>query len=770
MTPILLIPCDITQWIDENTLAFISIIVGVIGIIITILSIVGIKITLPHTRKWRKEQIKCIPNDFYGYYPNKNYIPPYFSFLDTEKNEHIKHLLHDYFIKEVFIKNTKEPSLFCILGDTGTGKTAALVHLFTNYINCHTPKDLPYSIKIFSLRRNSTLDDIDRITDRKKCILLLDAMDENPIAQNPDQRADFIQKINEACQDFAFIVLTCRPQFFDNDISASTQIVLHKGEHWFNNTLLKLSDFNDDQVHEYLEKEFTSPSDNELRSKAEEIVNKHAFIAIRPMVLTHIRELVESKREINTALDFYDTIVHNWILRELKKKSPIINKESIQQWWEMTSDVAGYIYLKTNGTTEDLSIKKEELHDIFQYQHNDELANFLSSINISLPHKRRDETQFLQRSMLTRTNDAFHFSHKSYYEYFMAYRFFLHPEEIDNVCGMDFALQLYNEIHNAYNEKRQILFADLSQQTEENIAMSLNNIGNGLHKIYNYQEAEFKIQEALKIYRRLHEHDQNAYLSSIATTLTDLADLHKKTMKYVGNDVFVAEKEYKEALNICRQLVKKEKEIHLPDLARILNNLASLHREMFKKNDAETEYNEALSIYRQLAVQNPKEYLPDVAMILTNLARLHKTSMYYNINTIEEEYKDALNIYEQLVEQDIDFPVQNLASLWDSLATLYRENKIYDNAEEEYNKALFIRRSLAEDNPDEYLPDVAKTLGNISLIYRDKKNFPAAEAAAQESLDIFLTMAEKNPAVFDKYVGKAEELLERIKKMKESNE
>ena len=138
--------------------------------------------------------------------------------------------------------------------------------------------------------------------------------------------------------------------------------------------------------------------------------------------------------------------------------------------------------------------------------------------------------------------------------------------------------------------------------------------------------------------------------------------------------------------------------------------------------------------------------------------------------TIEEEYKDALNIYEQLVEQDIDFPVQNLASLWDSLATLYRENKIYDNAEEEYNKALFIRRSLAEDNPDEYLPDVAKTLGNISLIYRDKKNFPAAEAAAQESLDIFLTMAEKNPAVFDKYVGKAEELLERIKKMKESNE
>ena len=143
MTPILLIPCDITQWIDENTLAFISIIVGVIGIFITILSIVGVKITLPHTHKWRRNQIDEIPNDFYGYYPNKNFIQPYFTFIDTESGDSAEHRLRDFFLKEVFVKNSTKPTLYCLLGDTGTGKTAALVHLYADYINCHSATPPP---------------------------------------------------------------------------------------------------------------------------------------------------------------------------------------------------------------------------------------------------------------------------------------------------------------------------------------------------------------------------------------------------------------------------------------------------------------------------------------------------------------------------------------------------------------------------------------------------------------------------------------------------
>ena len=150
MTSALLIPCDTTQWIDENTLAFISIIVGVISIIITLLAIFGLKIALPHTHKWRKNQIDEIPSDFYGYYPNKYYIQPYFTFIDTESEDSAKHRLRDFFLKEVFVKNSTKPTLYCLLGDTGTGKTAALVHLYADYINRHSAKST-YQIKILSL-------------------------------------------------------------------------------------------------------------------------------------------------------------------------------------------------------------------------------------------------------------------------------------------------------------------------------------------------------------------------------------------------------------------------------------------------------------------------------------------------------------------------------------------------------------------------------------------------------------------------------------------
>ena len=82
---------------------------------------------------------------------------------------------------------------------------------------------------------------------------------------------------------------------------------------------------------------------------------------------------------------------------------------------------------------------------------------------------------------------------------------------------------------------------------------------------------------------------------------------------------------------------------------------------------------------------------------------------------------------------------------------------------------MTIRRQLADKIPDAYLPDVAATLFNLALLHLNRKEFSAAEAAALESLEKYRIMAEKSHAAFDSYVKIAEELLERIRKVKEAD-
>lgn len=355
----------ISNWIDQNkTQILIAVIAGLI--ILLIQQIINHRKKNNEkaakkeeedikTQTWRKRRLGTLPNDFDGYYPNEKYIQPYFTFIDKAKGKRGKQLLKDYFLNKVFIEGTKEPRLFCLLGDTGTGKTAALANLYADYINSHTEDDLPYPIEILSMRNPDIFENITKITN-KHCILLLDAMDENPLAQDLNQLNLFNENLNKICQDFDFVIITCRPQFFPDDDSISNQVKVHKGEHWIHYTRLKLSEFDDNQVHEYLGKVF-SPAEQNLLLKAEEITNKHPLITIRPLILEHIRPIVESNREINTTLDIYDTIVQNWIQRELKKKDLPDNIDKItQQWWNKTSQIAGYIYQKTSGTSKELSI------------------------------------------------------------------------------------------------------------------------------------------------------------------------------------------------------------------------------------------------------------------------------------------------------------------------------------------------------------------------------------------------------------------------------
>ena len=79
---------------------------------------------------------------------------------------------------------------------------------------------------------------------------------------------------------------------------------------------------------------------------------------------------------------------------------------------------------------------------------------------------------------------------------------------------------------------------------------------------------------------------------------------------------------YEGALEIRRELARKDPETYLPDVAMTLYSLGILDGEQ-NRNRAREAYEEALrSIRRELARKNAEVHLPYVATILHNLAIL----------------------------------------------------------------------------------------------------------------------------------------------------
>ncbi|MBD3186502.1 tetratricopeptide repeat protein, partial [Candidatus Bathyarchaeota archaeon] len=95
---------------------------------------------------------------------------------------------------------------------------------------------------------------------------------------------------------------------------------------------------------------------------------------------------------------------------------------------------------------------------------------------------------------------------------------------------------------------------------------------------------------------------------------------------------------------------------YLPDVAVTLNNLAVLHEDTGRHEDAEREYTEALEIIREFANKSPGCYRSDVAMVLFNIACLH--ARQENVNLAIECLSQAIDMegsWRGKAREDADF-------------------------------------------------------------------------------------------------------------------
>lgn len=719
---------------------------------------------------------------FRNYWKEPIYIPMNIT-LDPEAKG--KCYPFSSYLLSLIKKNQPESRYICLLGDSGSGKTDALVHFLIYYINHFLSNpSMPTRINLYTMNVGyeklweEIQEDYPTVKDRRKSILLLDALDEckdaqeslvNTFDNNPSL---FMQKLADDTKDFALVVVTCRKQFFMREEYLPEKTSVEIGNplgadpflHW---QKLYLSQLNNRQVRRYLFKQFLIDKSFKRYFESRRIVRLCKDVFHRPMILSHlwiVMDVLVNRREALTMKDIYDAIVYYWIQREAKN-----NKEEIDRLLNVSISLAGYMYKNK------LVYLTEEHYDLFCKEYEIEDKDNLLRV----------------KSLLSNDKEGYKFSHKTYYEYLLAYWFFLHPEEIASVSGLNFTLDIYKEICDNYksdvdksvieqklkikevsNEKLAeglltlvkelysinsfypaigfcqeslTYYRQLSEKMPDTylplLAKTLNSNGTLNLQIRQYKQAEADFQEALGIRRQLAKKGSEDYLNDLATTLDNLAVLHIDTHHFEDCKVV-----YQEVLGIRRKLVEKNQKDYLLELGKTLNNIGGFHVNIRHYEEAEVELQEAITIYRQLLKENSDTILPYLAMTLRNIGYVYLETN--RIKEAEEKLQEALNIRLQLAKEHSDANLQELAQAYNCIGSLHLKTEHYKEAESAFQQAYHHCRQLNEKTFNAFLPDLAMILDNLALTHHYNKKNKESEAKFKEALAIRRKLAENNPDAF----------------------
>jgi uncharacterized protein YjbI with pentapeptide repeats len=255
----------------------------------------------------------------------RNYIEPncqHFNPAD-DKDEEARFLIRNPAFKcvEDFLSGQRKPDgrnqLF-ILSDAGMGKSSLLVMLKLTHLASLWPDG--YECTLLKLGP-TTLEDLTTVAGRRNKVLLLDALDEDPLAWG--QVANRVADILTATRNFRAVIISCRTQFFaagEDPFNLRGQVEVAG----FLCPVLYLSLFDERQVDDYLLTRL--PNDGARRAKAKAILVTAGSLRFRPMLLAHVEDLVDSDNEIWTEFTTYEALLKAWLLREQRKHLPGINQ------------------------------------------------------------------------------------------------------------------------------------------------------------------------------------------------------------------------------------------------------------------------------------------------------------------------------------------------------------------------------------------------------------------------------------------------------------
>jgi serine/threonine protein kinase len=256
-------------------------------------------------------------------------------------------------------------------------------------------------------------------------------------------------------------------------------------------------------------------------------------------------------------------------------------------------------------------------------------------------------------------------------------------------------------------------------------------------------------QRAGAIFQRLrHEHpDAPKHLEGLVKSLSELANVHRETGRPEE-----AEAAYNEALVL---LAERPPGSHEPERLRLeglcLHNLGLVHEDRGRFADAEGSYKKALPIRLQLVSGYPDvaQYQADLALTQNNLGVL-----YVRLTRWEDAitaYKETIRINRGLVRRPEPLPEyeQRLAGGYSNLGVLYGRLQRWADAEDAHLKAIPIKEQQARDHPGvpAYQRALAISYTNLAIIYEETRRLAEAGAFYQKAHSIREQLVEQHREV-----------------------
>lgn len=251
------------------------------------------------------------------------YIRPKCSNIDPAQEKELRHALmatrEDLFrMTDHFIYEDETHRHLLILADSGTGKTSFVLNYYA--YNTGRKKGRKANLVLVPLGSKDADDLIYLVPNKESTVIFLDALDEDTKAiSNHRER---LHELMEKCRGFKKVVITCRTQFFPSGEEEPTETGIlkleprragEKGSYEF--WKLYLSPFDDNDVKTYISKRYPFWMFSQ-KNKALAIALKIPLLAVRPMLLAHIPEIVASNEEITYTYQLYEIMITAWIERE----------------------------------------------------------------------------------------------------------------------------------------------------------------------------------------------------------------------------------------------------------------------------------------------------------------------------------------------------------------------------------------------------------------------------------------------------------------------
>lgn len=282
----------------------------------------------------------------------KHYVEPdcqQFNPADDDDDE-ISYLVREPIFRrlEAFLSGSRREGkhqLF-ILSDAGMGKTSVLMMLKLGHLTSFWPQG--YDCLLYKLGPD-TLSEVEKIFGRRNKVLLLDALDEDPLAWG--RTKERVVEILQETYNFRRVIITCRTQFFAADEDPFNR----RGQVEIGGFLCPVifnSLFSGEQTESYLKRQFKERRNSrELISQSELITQRMGSLKFRPMLLAHIEDFLEANQINWNEYTIYRTLVKVWLLREQRKRLDRREpRPSLDELWFACRMLA--LHLQKNGRHE----------------------------------------------------------------------------------------------------------------------------------------------------------------------------------------------------------------------------------------------------------------------------------------------------------------------------------------------------------------------------------------------------------------------------------